>query len=174
LYANKKEKENVYMHISSVGFNTKIAFGTLYTNPSGKKVDVSDSAIQQAKTMTYIRNTVDKAMEECPQEVLDNARDSYLFNDRLYFTIDENGKCVISNEEMPRILYKGTIKSDKRSLSNREASEIDACKLQIRCKEHYSDENGSIRADGMGYKFAYALPDGRFEIHHPEWSPEDK
>ncbi len=167
-----KEKERSCMAISSVGFNNNVNFGTLYTNPSGKKVDVSDNAIQQARTMTYIRNTVDKAMETCPQEVLNDARGN-CYDEKLYFTIDENGKCVISNEKIPRVVYKGTINSGNCSLSERRASEINACKQISKITEFYSDENGAIRANGSGYKFAHAFPGGQFEIHHPEWAPTD-
>lgn len=162
------------MFISSVGFNNKIAFGTLYTNPDGSKVDVSDNAIRQARTTTYIRNKVNEAMKECPQEVLDKAINACSYDTKLYFTIDVNGKCVISNKEIPRIKYEGIIKSNDFALSNRRAYEICASKLPIGHEGDYSDEGGAIRSHGYsGYKFAHVLPDGQFKIDHPEWAPKD-
>lgn len=162
------------MFITPVGINNQYAFKAKYTNPSGKTVDVSQKAINRAETTAYIRKTVDKAMKECPEKILYNAADDYIVGKRLYFTIDENGKCVISNKEFPEICYKGEIKGSDYSFMQREADEIEAYSVIPKHGCSYSDELGAVRSLGIGgRKYAYILPDGSIEITHPEWAPED-
>lgn len=157
------------MYISPVKMTKQYAFGAKYTNPNGRTVDVSQKAIKQAETMAYIRNTVDEAMGKCPAEILYNPDHDFLNSKKLYFTIDENGKCVISNKEIPAVQYKGEIIGTDYSFGRGEASEIYAC--GVKPGDRYSDENGSIRADGVGYKFAHVLSDGSVSIDYPEWAP---
>lgn len=161
------------MFISPIYASNQYNFGAKYTNPNGKTVEVSENAIEQAETMAYIRYTVNEAMKKCPEAILRNPAGGNIGGKKLYFTIDENGKCVITNEEIPTILYKGEIKGDRHSFSRRKADEIDAYKQCLGRKAHYSDENGSIRANGDGLKFAHVLSDGSVEITYPEWAPED-
>ena len=141
------------------------SFGILYKNPNGTTVDVSQEAINEAKTTAYIRQCVDTTFKENPQEYY-----KYKQNESVQFLIDEKGKCILVPKDFDAsaIQYIGKTKFGLQR--NGTPIEIQANYNESwHTRGWYSDEVGSIRRNG-GYKFASIGPDYSVTITRPEYA----
>lgn len=157
------------MFVSPVGFNNPYAFRAKYTNPDGRTVDVSQETINRVESTAYIRTTVDKAMQKVPKNVLRKAENGVNGNKKLYFAINEEGKCVISNKKVPMILYSGEINSSPVSIMKKQAGQIKTIKYFPEYRASYVDNYGILKTEGTwGDEYARILPNGKVDITAPE------
>lgn len=132
-----------------------MTFKQNYVNSNGSSVRVNNEAIRQAKVQLKIRKTVEDAIKKS-----DDA--SVKYGD-VYFTMFSDGTCKLSqNDALP--MYHGVVKGVNADRKGWLASELEANYLIQSCM-YSSDELGSVRAYGDGYKFATIYPNGNIHMH---------
>lgn len=160
------------MNIKAISNNYKPYFRALYTNPNGTKVNISEEAIAEMKTMAQIRKSVDEAYQNNPSDYYRYETNNDIASRGTKFLIDSKGKCIFVPSDFGRVAYVG---ETKFGIQNGSPWEIEAKKyISKQTSESFSDEGGLIRANGTGYKYAYIQPDYNVKVSHPEWAPKSQ
>lgn len=157
------------MNIKAISNNYQPYFKALYTNPNGTKVNISEEAIAEMKTTAHIRKSVDEAYANNPRDYYRYETNNGITSRGTKFLIDNKGKCIFVPSDFGWVEYAG---ETKFGIQDGSPWEIAAKKYNSEyTSEYFSDERGSIRANGIGYKYAYIQPDYNVEVSHPEWAP---
>lgn len=145
-----------------------VSFKALYKNPDGTVAHVGNDKIKQAKTTAKIKQIVDEKLNNSSTNTYTADCDKYGAK-KLYFTIDENGKCVISGKKIPKIIYSGNITTASKYIhpsSQNKISTMQAFNTSNNTKYLY--EHGKILDTDTQKAFARLAKDGEIEILQPK------
>ena len=134
--------------------NFKPSFGVKYTNYDGSKVRLNEKGVQQVEQQMKIRQTVEEALRNAPDDITKNGE--------VYFAINSDGSCVVSKEKMYP-LWTGKAWGFEPKDNTKRPNEIMAYK-QKSTWERSSDKDGRVRANGIGENFASIYSNGYIKI----------